>query len=81
MLCKYSCKFNHILANSFSHLNHFPNLNLLLVNITNTANGSDVVKRTALLCSVQLPIHENVCPVKPNSCYMSLLALLAIPLN
>lgn len=56
-------------------------MNLLLVNITNTANSSDVVKRTALLCSVQLPIRENVCPVKPNSCYMSLLALLAIPLN
>lgn len=50
MLCKYSCKFNYILANYFSHVNYFPSLNLILVNITNTANSCDEVKRTALMC-------------------------------
>lgn len=39
-----------MLANSFSHPNDFPNLHLILANITNTANSSDEAKRTALMC-------------------------------
>lgn len=65
MLCKYSCKFNCIFANSFSDLNDFPNLNLILVNITDTAYSSDEVKRT-LSCKTRM--FAQLSPTAVISC-------------
>lgn len=63
MLCKYSWKFHCILAIYFSHLNYFPKLNFILVNIPTPPNSSDEIKRTTLMCKRRMLAQPNPMPV------------------